>query len=57
MIAAGNGFGEGTHLSVYMYLLKGLYDDQLELPVNMDAEVMLLHQIADKDRIVMTNYS
>jgi len=54
VIAAGYGFGKGTHVSVYMYLLKGPYDDQLEWPVNMDAKVMLLNQISDKDHVVMT---
>ena len=52
LIAAGNGLGKGTHVSVYVYLLKGLFDDQLAWPVNIDAKVMLLNQIADKDHVV-----
>jgi len=53
VIAAGYGFGKGTHVSVYMYLLKGPYDDQLGWPVNLDAKVMLLNQISDKDHVLM----
>ena len=28
--AAGYGDGEGTHVSVFLYLLKGPHDDKLE---------------------------
>ena len=54
VVAAGSGFGKGTHVSVYAYLLGGPYDGQLEWPLNMDAKIMLLNQIADKDHVVMT---
>ena len=50
----GYGDGEGTHLSVYLYLMKGPYDDELELsghfPLNTTFKVELLHQLDDYNR-------
>ena len=45
--AAGNDDGEGTHLSVYMYLMKGPHDDELTWPLRGKFEIKLLNQISD----------
>ena len=45
--AAGNGKGEGTHLSVFMYLMKGPHDDDLTWPLRRRFEIKLLNQICD----------
>ena len=41
--ANGVGSGKGTHLSLYVYLLKGEYDDQLQWPFNANITVQLLN--------------
>ena len=45
--AAGNGGGRGTHLSVYMYLMKGPHDDELTWPLRGMFTIQLLNQISD----------
>ena len=45
--ANGDGSGEGTHLSLYVYLLKGEYDDQLQWPFNANITVQLLNWSGD----------
>jgi len=44
---AGKGSGKGTHLSVYLVLMKGLHDDELTWPLRGKFEVKLLNQISD----------
>ena len=45
-----NGYrdGEGSHISVYMYLLWGEFDNYLKWPFQGDATVQLLNQLEDK---------
>ena len=45
--AAGNGDGKGTHLSMYLYLMKGPHDDELTWPLRVKFEIKLLNQISD----------
>ena len=45
--ANGDGSGKGTHLSLYVYLLKGEYDDQLKWPFNANITVQLLNWSRD----------
>jgi len=45
--AAGHCRGEGTHLSVFLYLMKGPHDDELTWPLRGRFEVKLLNQISD----------
>ena len=45
----GNGVGEGTHLSVFAYLMKGDNDDSLTWPFNGTVTVALLNQLEDKN--------
>ena len=45
----GNGHGKGTHLSCYVCLMKGEYDDILEWPFEGKVVVELLNQLEDKN--------
>ena len=47
--ANGDGSGKGTHLSLYVYLLRGEYDDQLEWPLNANITVQLLNWSGGND--------
>ena len=44
---AGNGSGKDTHLSAYLYLMKGPHDDELTWSLRGKFEVKLLNQISD----------
>ena len=60
--AGGSGDGEGTHVSVYLYLMNGPYDDRLEQsddwPLRGRFKVELLDQVNDgKDTHFITFYS
>ena len=55
--AAGNGEGRGTHLSVYLFLMKGPHDDELTWPLRGKFEIKLLNQISDSEhRSMSVNY-
>lgn len=45
--AARNGSGRGTHLSVFLYLMKGPHDDELTWPLRGMFTIQLLNQISD----------
>lgn len=45
--AGGINKGKGTHLSVYVYLMKGPHDDELTWPLRGRFEIKLLNQITD----------
>ena len=49
--AGGEGDGEGTHLSIFLYLMKGPHDDNLKWPLRVNTLasllVKLLNQISD----------
>ena len=51
--AAGNGNGEGTHVSVFLFLMKGPHDDELERsghwPLRGTFTIELLNQLNDSD--------
>ena len=51
--AAGYGDGEGTHVSVYLHLMKGSHDDKLEQsghwPLRGTFTIELLNQFTDND--------
>ena len=40
--------GKGTHLSVFLYLVRGEYDDELEWPFRANVTVQLLNQRCDR---------
>jgi len=50
---SGNDIGEGTHISVYLYLLKGPYDNELEqlghFPLRGTFTIELLNQLNDEN--------
>ena len=48
--ANGNGVGMKTHVSVFLYMMKGEYDDSLKWPFQGDITIQLLSQIEDDDR-------
>ena len=52
--AAGDGIGEGTHVSVFLYLMKGPHDDKLEQsghwPLRGTFTIELLNQLNDSDQ-------
>jgi len=53
----GNEKGKGTHLSVYLHLVKGPHDDELTWPLRGKFEVKLLNQISDCEHHAVTiNY-
>ncbi len=45
----GNGRGEGTHISIFVCLMKGDYDNALTWPFLGEATFELLNQIEDKN--------
>ena len=48
--AAGNGDGNGTHLSVYLSLVEGSHNDELTWPLRgRKFEIKLLNQISDSE--------
>jgi len=50
--AAGFGTGKGTHLSAYLYLMKGPHDDELKWPLRGSLKIKLLNQISDNSHHV-----
>ena len=54
VVPNGIGRGKGTHLPVYVYLMKGEFDGQLEWPFKGDITIKLVNQEEDKDHIVAT---
>ncbi len=45
----GCGMYEGTHVSVWVYLMRGDYDDQLEFPFKGTVTFELLNQLEDNN--------
>ncbi len=43
------GDGEGSHVSVYVYIIKGKYDDELNWPFVGKVTIELLNQLEDKN--------
>ena len=50
----GNSDGEGTHLSVFAYLMKGDNDDSLTWPFTGMVTIELLNQLEDKNHYTMS---
>ena len=56
--ANGNGDGEGTHLSVFAYLMRGEYDHNLKWPFRGHVVIQLCNQLQDKyHRICIIDFS
>ena len=45
----GCGKGKGTHMSVFLGVMKGLHDDQLPWPLKGEFHIKLLNQISDAE--------
>ena len=52
--AAGYGKGKDTHLSVFLYLMKGPHDDELTWPLKGKFEIKLFNQISDSEHYSKT---
>ena len=52
--ANGDGSGKGTHISVYVHLMKGENDDILTRPFKCDITVRLLNWREDKGHVEKT---
>ena len=52
--ANGTGSGKDTHVSVYVYLLKGDNDDKLSWPFVGEVTITLLNQLEDKNHFSKT---
>ena len=45
------GKGKGTHLSMFLYAMKGINDDNLTWPLQGKFEVKMLNQISDSEHL------
>ena len=52
--ANGCGSGKGTHLSVFVCLMQGEFDDKLKWPFRGSITVKLVNLEKDKDHVVKT---
>jgi TNF receptor-associated factor 4 len=50
--ANGSSTGRGTHLSVFVCVMKGEFDDQLKWPFRGKISIRLVNREKDKDHIV-----
>ena len=54
VFANGVGSRQGTHLTVYVCLMRGEFDEQLKWPFRGNISIRLVNQEEDKDNIVKT---
>ncbi len=52
--ANGDKSSAGTHLSLYVYLMKGEHDDKLRFPFNNKVKIQLLNWYCDSNHMEMT---
>ena len=52
--AKGQGSGEGTHVSVFVYLMRGEHDDHLKWPFCGDVTVQVLNQRREEEHMGRT---
>ena len=50
----GGGKGEGTHVSVFMYLMRGPFDDQLKWPFGGEVIIQIVNQAGDHSHVERT---
>ena len=50
----GHGNGKGTHVSVFAYLMRGEFDDQLKWPFQGRVTVAMLNQLKDNNHTTRT---
>ena len=54
VIPNGSGSGQNNHVSVFVYLMKGEYDNDLVWPFNGSVVIELLNWRADKNHLLTT---
>ena len=54
VIANGCGIGKGTHLSVFVHLMRGDFDDQLRWPLRGAVNIQLLNQEEENHHVIRT---
>ena len=50
----GCGDGEGTHVSIFTYMMRGPFDNNLKWPFRGEITIQLVNQAGDHDNIEMT---
>ena len=50
----GDGDGKGTHVSVFIYLMKGQFDDHLKWPFRGEITIQIVNQDGDHDHVEKT---
>ena len=55
--ANGSASGRGTHLSVFVCLMQGKFDDQLKWPFQGNVTIELVNQEEDRDHVIKTFHS
>jgi len=51
---SGSGEGKDSHLSAFIFLMRGPHDDELSWPMRERFEIKLLNQVSDGDHCVLT---
>ena len=54
IFAGGEGEDRGTHLSLFLHVLRGPHDDELTWPLKGEFEIKLLNQISDTEHYSAT---
>ena len=54
VVANGDASGAGTHVSVFVCLMRGEHDDQLKWPFRGDIMIQLVNQMSDLKHSEMT---
>ena len=52
----GSSFGKGTHVSVYVYVMQGEFDEQLQWPFRGTITIQLLNQLKDDHRTKLVHF-
>ena len=54
VLPAGYDVGRGTHLSMYLHVMRGRHDDELEWPLKGTFDIKLLNQLGDSEHLSVT---
>ena len=50
-IPIGNGTGKGTHISIFTFLMKSLYNKHLKWPFKGNITIQIVNQAGDHDHV------
>ena len=56
VFANGNGDGACTHVSVFVYLMRGEYDDRLVWPFHANVTIQVINQKSNQEHFQKTIY-